>query len=105
MSTSSWDLSMKVSQQLLEKLVPSNSQALIGQFLVAFVWMVTSSNQSALQELDTILGIAKTLARSGIDTLGEDATHASLVVSMRKLPVVCEMLMNYSSLYGDESKL
>ncbi|BCR88298.1 uncharacterized protein ACHE_40862A [Aspergillus chevalieri] len=85
LSKQSWDLSMKVSQQLLEKLVPSNSQALIGQFLVAFVWMVTSSNQSALQELDTILGIAKTLARSGIDTLGEDATHASLVLIWRRV--------------------
>lgn len=101
----SWDTSMKLSQQLLEKLVISNSQALIGQYLATFIWMVTSSNQSALQELNTIVSIAKTLARSGINALGEDATQASLVVRIMKSPLACEILMSYFSSYGDESKL
>lgn len=97
---------MKVSRQLLlEKLVPSGNHTLIGQYFVAFVWMVTNLNKPALQKLDTIVDAAKTLAQSGIDALSEDATHASLVVSMRGRPLACEMLINYFSSYGDKSKI
>jgi hypothetical protein len=102
-SMDSWDLSMKVSRQLLlEKLIPSGNHTLIGQYFVAFVWIVTDSNIPASQELDTIIDAAKTLAQSNTNALGEDAAHASLAVSMRECPF--EMLTNYFSLYGDESK-
>lgn len=105
-SMSSWDLSMKVSRQLLlEKLVPCGNHTLIGQYFVAFVWIVTDLNKPASQELYTIVDAAKILVHSGIDALSEDATHASLVVSMRGLPLACKMPINYSSSYGDESKI
>ena len=105
-SMNSWDLSMKVSRQLLlEKLIPSGNHTLIGQYFVAFIWMITNSNKPASQELDIIIDAAKTLAHPGIDALSEDATHASLVVSMRGRPLACEILMNYYSSYGDESKI
>lgn len=82
----SWDLSFKMFEKLLlEKLVLSNNHTLIGQYFVAFIWMATNSNSCSSQELDTIEKIAKRLAECGIHPLAEDATHASLVVRMRRI--------------------
>lgn len=71
---------MKISQQvLLEKAVPSGHRALVEQYFVIFVWMITT--HCASNGLDIVADIAKRLTESGNDPLNEEAAHASLVVS------------------------
>lgn len=71
---------MKISQQiLLEKLLPSGHRALVEQYFVTLVWMITSNCTS--NELDTVADIAKRLTVSGHDPLSKEAAHASSVVS------------------------
>ena len=71
---------MRMSQQiLLEKLVPSGHRAMVEQYFVILVWMITSHCTS--NDLDTVADIARKLTESGNDPLSEEAAHASLVVS------------------------
>ena len=72
---------MKMSQQiLLEKFVPSNHRALVEQYFVFFVWMITDHCTSHDHGLDTIADTAKKLTESGNEPLSGEAVHASLVV-------------------------
>lgn len=67
---------------LLNHLARSDKTTWVEQCVVILVWMLATSDMTAQRSLDIITETVKRLTELGQGTLGEHATHASLVVRL-----------------------